>query len=177
MALDRAETNLQSRPVSGSWSLRLTRGLTATAVLILAGCGSGSSGAGGGKTVAAVGSCLESDGYGVTVVPTSQIAADGPENRGPGQTGELLVGRGGVRPAIGADNADLVVAFWKSASLAKGSPNAKDRALGIHADPIGSITVQPTTHLVLYAIHAARTSRGSEAALQAQVRKAEACVT
>lgn len=120
--------------------------------------------------------CLQSAGYGVTVVPTAQIARYGPENRGPGQTGELLVARGRAKPAIGSDNADAVVAFWKSASLAKGSPNAKAKALGTHADAIGSITVQPTTHLVLYAVRAAKTAGARRAAFDAQVKKIKTCV-
>ena len=151
----------------------LAAGLSALALTAAAGCGSGG---GASTTVAGVSSCLQSAGYGVTVVPTSQIAADGPENRGPGQTGELLVARDRARPAIGSDNADAVVAFWKSASLAKGSPNAKANALGTHADAIGSITVQPTTHLVLYAVRAAKTASGRRAAFQAQVKKIETCV-
>lgn len=123
-----------------------------------------------------VGSCLQKAGHGLLVVPSSQIATDGPENRGPGQTGELLVGRGGARPTIGSDNADAVVAFWKSAALAKGSPNAKARGLGLHADALGSITVQPTAHLVQYALRAAKTPNGRRAAFEAEVKKIEVCV-
>ena len=127
--------------------------------------------------MAGVGACLQSAGYGVTVVPSSQIVANGPENRGPGQTGELLVGRQGAKPSVGADDADAVVAFWRSAASAKSSPNAKAKGLGMHADSIGAITVQPTTHLVLYAIHAATSPTGRRAAFQAQIKKIEACVS
>jgi hypothetical protein len=148
--------------------------LGALALAVAAGCGS--SGATTSTTVPSVSSCLQKAGYGVTVVPASQIAAGGPENRGPGQTGELLVGRQGVKPSIGADTADAVVAFWRSASLAKNSPNAKANGLGTHADAIGSITVQATTHLVLYAVKAAKTTSGRQAAFRAQVGKIEACV-
>ncbi len=150
----------------------LAAGLSALALVAAAGCGSGG---GTSTTVAGVSSCLQRAGYGVTVVPTSQIAAYGPENRGPGQTGELLVARQGVKPAIGGDDADAVVAFWKSAGLAKDSPNAKAKATGTHADPIGSITVQATTHLVLFAVRAARTPSARRAVFQAQVKKIEAC--
>jgi hypothetical protein len=146
------------------------------ALVALSACGSGGSGSGGGTSVSSVGSCLQSAGYGVTVVPTSELANGGEENRGPGQTGELLAARQGVKPTTGADNADVVVAFWKSASLAKASPNAKAKGLGMHADAIGSITVQPTTHLVLYALKAAKTATGRRAAFEAQVKKIEGCV-
>jgi hypothetical protein len=149
--------------------LTVALGLSA---LALAGCG----GSGGGKSVADVQSCLQSAGYGVTTVPTSEIANDGPENRGPGQTGELLVARGGSKPQVGSDNADAVIAFWKSSAAAKGSPNAKDKDLGSHADAFGSITVQPTTHLVLFAVHAANTPSARKAAFQAQIKKIEDCV-
>jgi hypothetical protein len=148
----------------------------ALALAAATGCGSGGGGSGSGNTVAGVGSCLRGAGYGVTVVPTSQIANDGPENRGPGQTGELLVGRQGVKPSVGADNADAVVAFWKSASLAKGSPNAKAKGLGTHADAIGGVTVQPTAHLAQYAFKAVGTASGREAAFSAQLKKIESCV-
>jgi hypothetical protein len=168
-AVDRPIARLQFRRLSGFGSRVLAAGV---GVLVLAGCGSG----GTGKTVSDVASCLRGAGYGVTVVPTSQIARDGPENRGPGQTGELLVGRQSAKPSIGADDADAVVAFWKSAGLAKASPNAKVHGLGMHADAIGSITVQPTVHLVQYAIRATETASGRKAALQAQINKIESCV-
>jgi hypothetical protein len=120
--------------------------------------------------------CLEDAGYGVTIVPSSEVTGGGSESRGPGQTGELLVGRAGVTPAVGADNADAVVAFWKSAALAKSSPNAKDSSLGGHADAIGPVTVQATTHLIEFALKAAKTPSGRKAALRAQVKKIENCV-
>lgn len=148
-------------------------GVSALAAAVAAGCGSAG---GGAKTVAGVASCLQSAGYGVTVVPTSQIASAGPENRGPGQTGELLVGRRGARPAVGSDNADAAVALWKSAKLAKSSPNAKATTLSMHAYAIGSITVQPTTHLFLYVIKANKTEAARKAAFDAQLTKIEACV-
>jgi hypothetical protein len=152
----------------------LAAALSALALAAVTGCGS--SGASTSTTVTGISSCLQKAGYGVTVVPTSQIAAFGPENRGPGQTGELLVARQGVKPSIGSDSADAVVAFWKSASLAKNSPNAKAKGLGLHADAIGSITVQATTHLVLYAVKAAKTVSGRQAAFRAQVSKIQSCV-
>jgi hypothetical protein len=140
----------------------------------MAGCGSGGSGA--STSVNGVTACLENAGFGVTIVPSSEVTGDGSESRGPGQTGELLIARAGVTPAVGSDNADAVVAFWKSASLAKSSPNAKDSVLGRHADALGSITVQPTTHLVEFALAAAKTPNGRKAALQAEVKKIEDCV-
>lgn len=149
--------------------------LPAAAALVAVGCGG--SGGGSGKSVAKVQGCLQSAGYGVTVVPTSELGSGGAENRGPGQTGELLVGRSGVKPVVGSDNADAVVAFWKSAKLAQGSPNAKSQGPALHADTIGSITVQPTPHLVLYAIKTARTPSARRAAFQAQVHRIEGCVS
>ncbi len=146
--------------------------------MALAGCGSsGSGGSGSSGSIAGVQGCLKSAGYGVTVVPTSQLAAGGPENRGPGQTGQLLVARRGVQPAVGSENADAVVAFWKTAALAKSSPNAKANGLGTHADSLGPVTVQPTTHLVSYAFQAAKSPTAREALYRAQVKKIEACVS
>jgi hypothetical protein len=165
---------IESRPLSPRWSLFLKVGLSVLALALLAGCGSG--GGSGGTSLTDVATCLEGAGYGVTVVPTSEIGSGGAESRGPGQSGELLIARQDVKPAVGSDNADAVVAFWKSAKLAASSPNAQAKGLGTHADSIGAITVQATTHLVLYALKAARTSSGRRAALQAQVKKIEGCV-
>jgi hypothetical protein len=142
-----------------------------------AGCGSSGSSGSASTSVSGVQSCLQSAGYGVTLVPTSQLTTGGPENRGPGQTGELLVARGGAKPAIGSESTDVVVAFWKSAKLAKDSPNSKAKALGMHADTLGSVTVQPTTTLVAYAFKVAKTPAAREAAYLAQVKKIEGCVS
>jgi hypothetical protein len=149
-------------------------GLSALALTCLAGCGA--SGSGASTSVNGVTACLENAGYGVTIVPSSEVTGGGSESRGPGQTGELLIARDGATPAVGSDNADAVVAFWKSAALAKSSPNAKDSVLGRHADAIGSITVQPTTHLIEFALTAAKTSSGRKAAFRAQVKKIEGCI-
>jgi hypothetical protein len=142
--------------------------------VVLSSCG-GSSGSRGARSVADVQSCLQSAGYGVTAIPKAEIADGGSENRGAGQTGELLVGRGGAPPQVGSDSADAVVAFWKSSATAKRSPNAQDNRLGFHADAFGSVTVQPTTHLLLFAINSAKTSDARRAAFEAQVKKIEAC--
>lgn len=145
-------------------------------VVALAGCG-GSSGhtSRGGRSLAGVGTCLQSAGYGVTVVPASQIVQGGAENRGPGETGELLVGRNGVKPVIG-DDGDAIVAFWKTAKLAKSSPNAQTNGLATHAYPLGTVTVQPTAQLVSYAVKAAKAPSAREAAYNAQLKKIEGCV-
>jgi hypothetical protein len=150
--------------------------LTLVAALAVTGCGSGGNPASAGKSIGGVQACLENAGYGVTVVPTSELTTGGPENRGPGQTGELLIGRTRVRPTIGSDNADAVVAFWKSAQLARDSPNVQAKGLGMHADALGTVTVQPTPHLVLQAIKAAKTPAARGAVYLAQVGKIESCV-
>jgi hypothetical protein len=147
-------------------------GLAALAGLA-AGCG-GSSGS--GASLASVAGCLKGAGYGVTAVPKSDLVTGGAENRGPGQTAELLAGRNGSQPQVGGDDGDAVIAFWASAKLASDSPNANAKGLGTHADSIGKITVQPTTQLVLYALHVAKTPSARRAAYEAQVRKIESCV-
>ncbi|MFL5824362.1 MAG: hypothetical protein ACJ764_13075 [Solirubrobacteraceae bacterium] len=152
------------------------RGTLVLALIAAALSGCGGSG-GGGNSPAEVQSCLQGQAYGVTTVPQSEISSGGAESRGPGQTGELLVARGGVQPQVGSDTADAVIAFWKSPAAAKNSPNARDSGLGRHADVFGSVTVQPGTHLVLYALRAANTPSARRAAFQAQVKKIESCVS
>jgi hypothetical protein len=117
-----------------------------TLALGIAGCGSSDEGSSEAEdlTVAGVQGCLEDAGFGVTVVPTDDVVDGGANNRGPDQTGELLVGANGAQPAVDADEAGAVVAFWDSAEHASSSPNAKDPKPGFHADAFGSITVQPT---------------------------------
>jgi hypothetical protein len=151
--------------------------LALTAVIVaVAGCGGGGKSANAAGSISGTQACLQGAGFGVTVVPTAELSSGGAENRGPGQTGELLIARAGVKPTVGSDNADAVVAFWKTSKLAADSPNAKAKGLGTHADAIGSVTVQPTTHLVLFAIKAAPTPSARRAAYQAQVKKIESCV-
>lgn len=142
------------------------------------GAGPGTGGGGGraNTSLAGVGACLQGAGFGVTVVPGSELGPAGAENRGPGQTGELLVARQGVKPTIGADNADAVVAFWKSSRAARESPNAKATEPGMHAESLGSITVQPTAHLLEYVFRAARSGAGRRALYTGQVKKIERCV-
>jgi hypothetical protein len=145
-----------------------------TSMAILGGCG-GSSGSGSGS-VSDVRSCLEGDGYGVTVVPASEVAKSGPENRGPGQTGELLVGLAGVNPPVGSDSADAVVAFFDSAQHAKSAPGTKESNPILHVTAIGAATVQGTVHLAKTVIKQAKSASGARAAFNDQLKKIEGCV-
>ena len=156
------------------WGLWL---LLAGSAAAIAGCGSSSSNKNpAAPSIASVSACLQSAGYGVTQVPASSVGPGGSENRGPGQTGELLVGRQGARPRAGADDADAVIAFWSSSAKAKSSPNARDKSIGSHADVIGKVTVQPALHLVLYAIKAGSSPTERRAVFEAEVKKVEGCV-
>ncbi len=127
------------------------------------------------KSPASVQSCLQQAGYGVTVVPKSDITKYAAENRGPGQTGELLVGEQGAHPQVGGDDADAVVAFWNSHAHAVYSPNSRDEGLGTHADTFGKITVQPTLQLVLLAFKSATTASARKAKFFGEVKKIERC--
>jgi hypothetical protein len=142
--------------------------------LALTACGSSSSSS-SSKSPASVQACLQQAGYGVTVVPKSDVTGSGAESRGKGQTGELLVGEQGARPHIGADDADAVIAFWDSHSHAANSPNAKDEGIGTHADTVGSITVQPTVHLVLFAVRSAQTPAARRTRFFTEAKKIERC--
>src|SRR5205809_4982798 len=93
--------------------------------LALAACG-GSSSSSSSLSQAGVQSCLQDAGYGVTTVPAADVKEGAAENRGPGQTGELLVGLKGAAPHVGADDADAVIAFWDSPAHPSNSPNAQD---------------------------------------------------
>ncbi len=137
----------------------------------LGGCG----GSSGGATVSGVQSCLQNAGYGVTVVPASEIKGNGPENRGPGQTGELLVGLNGARPPVGADGADAVVAFFDSAKHASSAPGTHESDPALHVKAIGKITVQGTAHLVARVIKHSGSAVQARAAFNAQLKKIEGC--
>jgi hypothetical protein len=149
--------------------------LLCVAAVALSACGGSSKSSGGSKSPSSVQACLQRAGYGITVVPTSDVTGNGGESRGPGQTGELLVGEQGGRPHVGADDADAVVAFWDSHTRAANSPNAKDEGIGTHADTFGSITVQPTVHLVLFAVRSAGTPKSRRTKYFAEVKKIESC--
>src|SRR5436305_3690099 len=95
-------------------------GLLVLAAAPFSGCGSSSTTGDSSSSPASVQACLEKAGYGVTVVPASDVTASGGESRGPGQTGELLVGLHGARPHVGGDDAAAVVAFWDSHAHAAG---------------------------------------------------------
>jgi hypothetical protein len=93
-------------------------------------------------TAAAVQACLEDAGFGVTVIPAEEVAEGAEHNRGPGQTGELLVGAEGAEPDPGADESEAIVAFWDSADSAVNAPGVGEP--GIEIDVFGTISVQPT---------------------------------
>jgi hypothetical protein len=128
-----------------------------------------------GSSTASVQACLQAAGYGVTPVPAADVTGGGAESRGPGQTGELLVGEHGARPHVGADDAAAVIAFWDSRAHAAGSPNARDRSITSHADTFGTTTVQPTLKLVELAVGSAKTPAERKARFYAELKKIEHC--
>ena len=139
---------------------------------VLGGCG----GSSGGGTPSSVQSCLQNAGYGVTTVPSSEIKGGGPENRGPGETGELLVGLNGAKPPVGADQADAVVAFFDSAKHASSAPGTDESNPILHVTAIGKITVQGTAHLVADVIKHSSSPSKAKAAFYAELKKIEGCV-
>lgn len=147
---------------------------TIAAAVTLTGCG-GSSGS-GERSVSGVRDCLENAGYGITTVPTSQVTGFGPENRGKGQTGELLVGLDGARPPVGADDADAVVAFFDSAKHASSAPGTKTSNPVLHVVAIGSVTVQGTSHLAEAVIKQGGRGANALTAFNGQLKKIEGCV-
>jgi len=128
-----------------------------------------------GSSPSSVQACLQTAGYGVAPVPAAEVTGGGAESRGPGQTGELLVGEHGARPHVGADDAAAVIAFWDSHAHAAGSPNARDRSISSHADTLGTITVQPTVKLVEFAVGSAKTPAERKARFYAELKKIERC--
>jgi hypothetical protein len=157
--------------MSGRLSHAMIAGLIAGATLT--GCG----GSSGSSTTSPtdVQSCLQDAGYGVTTVPASDVKDSGPENRGPGQTGELLVGLNGAKPQIGADDADAVVAFFDSASHASSAPGTKESNPILHVTAIGTTTVQGTSHLAETVSKQAKSASDARAAFNAELKKIEDC--
>jgi hypothetical protein len=157
-------------------SVRLSAALMAAAITaaVLYGCGGSSSSS--GTSPADVQSCLQNAGYGITTVPASDVTDSGPENRGPGQTGELLVGLDGAKPQIGADDADAVVAFFDSASHASSAPGTKETNPILHVTAIGTATVQGTSHLAETVSKQAKSASDAHTAFNAELKKIGACV-
>jgi hypothetical protein len=118
--------------------------------LCLAACGCGSSSAssaagssGAGQSLAAVNGCLVKAGFAITTVPANLIGPNDEENRGPGETGELLVGPKGMPPKIGGEKPALVVvSSWKSTAAARAQVHlvVSDK---LFAEAFGTLTVQP----------------------------------
>jgi hypothetical protein len=143
--------------------------------VLLCGCG----GSSGSSTTSPtdVQSCLQNAGDGVTTVPASEVNDSGqPENRGPGQTGELLVGLNGTEPQVGADEADAVVAFFDSASHASSAPGTKESNPILHVTAIGTTTVQGTSHLAETVSKQAKSASDARTAFDAELKKIEGCV-
>src|SRR3954454_1825777 len=143
------------------------------AALGLAACGGGSSDS--GRSVADVRSCLENAGYGVTTLPSSDVKQGAAHNRGPGQTGELLIGQNGKQPHPEADEAIAVVAFWDTAAHAGKAPGTEETNPVYHVEAIGKTTVQGTTQLALKASSDAKTQADAKAAFNAELKKIERC--
>jgi hypothetical protein len=115
-------------------TLRVGVGMAAFS-LVVAACG------GGSHSASSVQSCLAGSGFAVTRVPASEIAPNASENRGPGQTGELLVGPPGAAPQIGGSGL-AVVAYWDSTAHAQQQVRSVRSAhLGI-IEAFGTTTIQ-----------------------------------
>lgn len=112
----------------------------------------------------------------MAVVPASEVTGSGAENRGPGQTGELLVRLGGAIPHVGADDADAVVAFFDSAKHASSAPGTKESNPILHVIAIGTATVQGTSHLAETVSRKATSASAARAAFDGQLKKIEGCV-
>jgi hypothetical protein len=110
---------------------------------VLASCGSSDDDDDADLTVSGVETCLEEAGFGVTVIPAEDVAEGAAHNRGPGQTGQLLVGADGFEPQPEADESGAVVAFWDSEESASTAPGVDDP--DGHIDVFGTISVQPTS--------------------------------
>lgn len=83
----------------------------------------------------------------------------------------------GARPQIGGEDGVALIAFWDSHAHASNSPNARESALGTHADTIGTVTVQPTNQLVLLALRPGSSPRAREQAFEAALKRIETCVS
>jgi hypothetical protein len=108
------------------------------------------------------------------MVPASEVTRGAAENRGPGQTGELLVGLGGAEPQVGGDDADAVVAFFDSAKHASSAPGTKSSDPIFHVIAIGTITVQGTDHLAGSVVKG-RSPSSARAAFDSELKKIEGC--
>ncbi|SRR6266511_1124369 len=125
--------------------MRIAIGGLLLATLALVACGSSGDGdEADDLTPAGVQACLEDAGFGVTVLPAQDVAEGAAHNRGPGQTGELLVGANGAQPAPESDEADAVVAFWDSDEHASTAPGVEEPT-DVRIDVFGSISVQPVS--------------------------------
>jgi hypothetical protein len=112
-------------------TLRIGVGAAVLSVVVAA-CG------GGSASSSSVQSCLTGSGFAVTRVPASEIAPNASENRGPGQTGELLVGPAGAPPQIGG-SVLAVVAFWDSTA------HARQQVRSVRSADLGFIEAFSTT--------------------------------
>jgi len=149
----------------------------ASGLAVIAACGLAVAACGGSVTISSAQSCLQQAGYGVTVVPASEVANGGAENRGPGQTGELWVGLHGARPTT-IDQAAATVAFFDSPAHARSEANGEN-STGNNTDAIGSVTVQPGSPLFnsVIASTPTHTRAGLTAALKSALAKIESCVS
>jgi hypothetical protein len=110
------------------------------------------------------------------MVPASEVTSGAAENRGPGQTGELLVGLKGAKPQVGGDDADAVVAFFDSGKHAGSAPGTTANDPILHVTAIGTITVQGTAHLVESVVKRAKSPSSARAAFFSELKKIEGCV-
>lgn len=113
-------------------------------------------------------------------MPTSEVTDGGGENRGPGQTAELLVGMNGVRPPNTDSNQEAaIIAFFNSRAHAAAEPNAHSSGLITHADVVDQATVQPWKGLVTYTVKTTPTHTPSalRAAFSRNLKKIESCIS
>jgi hypothetical protein len=111
----------------------------------------------------------------VTTVPASEVKSGAAENRGPGQTDELLVGLNGAQPQVGSDNADAVVAFFDSGKHASSAPGTKSSDPVLQVKAIGTLTFQGTAHLAESVVQRAKSPSSARAAFFSELKKIEAC--
>lgn len=68
-----------------------------------------------------------------------------------------------------------MVAFWNSHARAADSPNSRAKGLGTHAYTLGTVTVQSTPQLALFAFKSSATASARKAKFFGELKKIERC--